>query len=150
MTESGNRRIVVGTDAQGRSIVVSDARDMARTYPPTGVAIQEVWWQARVPARLDDVGARVGPIGLAAPPAGAVIRILTVPPSGSGWALDLHYDDSMHVITLTEGQLDVVLEVGEVTLRAGDTIVLPASVHDLHNTTDEPATFVYTSFPLTR
>ena len=150
MADSTNRRVLVGVDEAGRSTVVADAHDMALAHPPTGVSIQEVWWQAQVPARLDDVGARVGPIGLAAPPAGAVVRILTVPPSGSGWAPDLHYDDSMHVITLTEGHLDVVLEVGKVTLRAGDTIILPASVHDLHNTTDEPATFVYTSFPLVR
>ena len=147
-----NRRVLVGLDAQGRSTVVSDAHDMAHAYPPTGVAIQEVWWQAEVPARLDDDGARVGPIGLEAPSRGGVVRILTVPPSASSrkWVPDLHFDDSMHVITLTTGQLDIVLEAGEVTLRPGDSIVLPASVHDLRNTTDDPATFVYTSFPLTR
>ena len=150
MADSTNRRVLVGVDEAGRSTVVADAHDMALAHPPTGVSIQEVWWQAQVPARLDDDGSRVGPIGLAAPSEGAVVRILTVPPSPADGTLDLHFDDSMHVITLTAGQLDVVLEVGEVTLRAGDTIVLPASVHDLHNTTDKPATFVYTSFPLTR
>jgi hypothetical protein len=40
--------------------------------------------------------------------------------------------------------------VGGVTLRPSDSAVLPASVHDLRNTTDQPATFVYTSFPLAR
>ena len=152
MTESANRRVVVGLDAQDRSIVVSDAHDMARTYPPTGVAIQEIWWQADVPARLDDDGARVGEIGLAAPPKGAVVRILTVPPShhGDEWRPDLHFDDSMHVITMISGKLEVFLEVGSVLLLTGDTIVLPASVHDLRNKFDEPATFVYTSFPLVR
>ena len=152
MIEAGNRRIVVGLDAQGRSTVVSDAADMACAHPPTGVAIQEVWWQADVPARLHDEGARGGPIGLAAPPSGGVVRILTVPPSPGGpdWVADLHFDDSMHVITLIAGQLDIVLEVGAVTLRPGDSIVLPASVHDLRNATDQPATFVYTSFPLVR
>ena len=145
-----NRRVLVGMDAQGRSAVVADARDMALAHPPTGVTIQEIWWQARVPAQVDDAGARTGEIGLAAPSQGAVVRILTVPPSPADWKVDLHFDDSMHVITMIEGQLDVVLEVGDVTLRPGETIVLPASVHDLRNTSDVPATFVYTSFPLRR
>jgi quercetin dioxygenase-like cupin family protein len=123
---------------------------MALAHPPTGVTIQEVWWQDHVPACLADDGARNGEIGLAAPPHGAVVRVLTVPPTPTDRGVDLHYDDSMHVITLIDGQLDVVLEVDEVALRAGDTIVLPASVHDLRNRNDDPATFVYTSFPLSR
>ena len=145
-----NRRVLVGTDDAGRSTVVRDDYDMALAHPPTGVEIQEVWWQARVPARADDAGARSVPIGLAAPEQGAVVRILTVPPSPTDWSVDLHFDDSMHVITVIAGDLDVVLELGEVTLRHGDTIVLPASVHDLRNTGGAAATFVYTSFPLTR
>jgi mannose-6-phosphate isomerase-like protein (cupin superfamily) len=151
-TSVSNRRVLVGLDAQGRSTVRSDAHDMARTYPPTGVAIQEVWWQAEVPAGPDDDGDRSGPIGLAPPPRGGVVRILTVPPfpGGAEWIPDLHFDDSVHVITLIVGRLDIVLEVGEVTLGPGDSVVLPASVHDLRNTTGEPATFVYTSFPLIR
>ena len=78
------------------------------------------------------------------------MRILTVPPSPVDWSVDLHFDDSMHVITLITGQLDIVLEVGQVTLRPGESIVLPASMHDLRNASDVPATFVYTSFPLRR
>jgi len=108
--ELKNRRVLVGVDAQGRSAVVADAHDMALAYPPTGVEIQEIWWQARVPAQVDDAGARTGRIGLAAPPSGAVVRMLTVPPSPADWSVDLHFDDSMHVITMITGQLDIVLE----------------------------------------
>ena len=50
--ELQNRRVLVGVDAQGRSAVVADAQDMALAYPPTGVEIQEIWWQARVPAQV--------------------------------------------------------------------------------------------------
>jgi quercetin dioxygenase-like cupin family protein len=148
MSVSSNRRVRVGLDDAGRSIVVADGHDLARAAPSAGVSIEEIWWQEAIPARTADVGARSGRIGLAAPPGGAVVRILTVPPSPADSVVDLHSDPSMHVITLTAGRLEVVLEVGTVTLDAGDTVVLPASVHDLHNPTDEPATFVYTSFPL--
>jgi quercetin dioxygenase-like cupin family protein len=109
-----------------------------------------VWWQQQVPAGLHDAGDGDGVSGLAAPAGGGVVRILTVPPTSAERDVDLHYDDSMHVITMLAGQLDIVLEVGEVALEPGDTIVLPASVHDLRNRQDEPATFVYTSFPLAR
>ncbi|WP_270889685.1 cupin domain-containing protein [Pedococcus sp. 5OH_020] len=147
---SSHRRVVVGVDAEGRSGVARDARDMALAHPPTGVTIEEVWWQAEVPARLDDDGARDEVVGLAAPPAGGVVRVLTVPPAPSDRPVDLHYDDSMHVITMLSGRLDIILEDGDVVLGAGDTIVLPASVHDLRNRHDEDATFLYTSFPLAR
>lgn len=145
-----NRRVVVGLDADGRSTVAADSSDMAMAHPATGVSIQEVWWQQQVPARLDDAGAREGSIGLAAPPAGGVVRVLSVPPTPDDRDVDLHFDDSMHVITLLNGQLDIILEVGEVALQPGDSIVLPASVHDLRNRQDQDATFVYTSFPLAR
>ena len=46
-------------------------------------------------------------------------------------------------------RLSQVLD-GDVALGQGDTIVLPASVHDLRNRHAEDATFVYTSFPLSR
>lgn len=148
-----NRRVVVGTDPAGRSVVVADAEDLARKELPTGIVLQDVWWQPRVPARPDDNGRRTGDVGLAPPSGGVVVRILTVPPSTQApdeWEPDLHFDDALHVITQTEGELDIVLEEGTVTLRPGDTVILPASVHDLHNRTSEPATFVYTSVPLVR
>ena len=151
MTIRLDRRVVVGTDSQGRSTVVADGRDMASALPGTGVRIEEVWWQDQVPARTDQQGARTGDIGLEAPAGGAVVRVLTVPPvPAETWSEDLHFDDSMHVMTMVEGELGVVLEVGEVVLQRGDSIVLPGSVHDLRNTSGAPSVFVYTSFPLTR
>ena len=148
-----NRRVIVGVDPKGRSTVTADEKDLARNEQPNGILLQEIWWQEQVPARADDDGVRVGEIGLAAPPGGAVIRILTVPPTrftADVWVPNLHYDDLLHVITMTSGELGVVLEEGEVTLRAGDSVILPGSVHDRRNSTDEPASFVYTSFPLAR
>jgi mannose-6-phosphate isomerase-like protein (cupin superfamily) len=149
----GNRRVIVGVDSKGRSTVTSDKKDLARNEQPNGIVLQEIWWQGRVPARTDDDGVRVGEIGLAPPPGGAVIRLLTVPPASfaaSEWVPNLHYDDSLHVITMTSGELGVIFEEGEVTLRAGDSVILPGSVHDLRNSKDETASFVYTSFPLAR
>jgi mannose-6-phosphate isomerase-like protein (cupin superfamily) len=147
-----NRRVLVGVDSQGRSTIASDEYDLARNEFPNGILMQEIWWQPHIPAVPDDSGARIGSIGIAPPDGGAVVRFLTVPPSSAGddWVPDLHFDDALHVITLTSGELDIILEVGKVTLRPGDSIILPGSVHDLRNSTEEPASFVYTSFPLAR
>jgi mannose-6-phosphate isomerase-like protein (cupin superfamily) len=51
---------------------------------------------------------------------------------------------------MTSGELDIVLEEGEVTLRPGGSVILPGSAHDLRNPADEPASFIYISFPLAR
>jgi quercetin dioxygenase-like cupin family protein len=148
-----NRRVIVGVDPKGRSTVTSDDKDLARIEQPNGILLQEIWWQEQVPARADDDGVRAGEIGLAPPPGGAVIRVLTVPPTGfaaGGWVPNLHYDDALHVITMASGELGIILEEGEVTLCAGDSVILPGTVHDLRNSKDEPAIFVYTSFQLAR
>ncbi|VVJ21564.1 Uncharacterised protein [Amycolatopsis camponoti] len=74
-------------------------------------------------------------------------------PAATGSAVlepDLHTDPSLHVIAMLTDELDVILERGEVTLSVGDSIVLRDSKHDLRNTQSRPASFVYTSFPLTR
>lgn len=147
------RCVIVGTDALGRSTIVSDGGDLPRIELPNGIVRQELWWQPRIPVHAGDTGQHDEDTGAAPPAAGAVVRILTVPPSRQApeeWKADLHFDDALHIMTQILGQLDVVLEDGEVTLRVGESIVLPGSVHDLRNTTDEPATFVYTSFPLVR
>jgi hypothetical protein len=145
----GHRRVVVGV-RDGESAVVEDDRDLPRTVLPNGIVLQELWRQPRVPARHNDWPEPSGSLGPAAPTQGGVVRILTVPGSSrrDDEPAELHTDPSLHVITLTEGRLVVVLERGEVTLEAGDSIVLRDSMHDLRNDEPAPATFVYTSFPL--
>ena len=106
-----------------------------------------------VPATVEEATTPSPGAVLEAPPHGAVIRILTIEPFDDrrdSWTPNLHCDDSLHVITMTDGEIDVVLEEGEVRLTSGDSIVLPGSVHDLRNLSGAPASFVYTSFPLRR
>jgi hypothetical protein len=148
-----NRRVLVGPGSSGRSAVVTDTTDLARNEQPNGIVLQEIWRQDRVPARAGDEGVRTGEIGLAPPAAGGVVRILTVPPMRGlveGWLPNLHFDDALHVITMISGELDIILEEGELTLAVGDSVILPGSVHDLRNQAGVPATFVYTSFALAR
>jgi quercetin dioxygenase-like cupin family protein len=144
------RRVIVGVDADAASTVVADARDLPFTRLPNGILLQELWQQRRIPAKPDDQPKPEWTLGPAAPTEGAVVRILTVP-AANGEALaepDLHTDPSLHVITMLSGELNVLLEDGDVTLGVGDSIVLRGSMHDLQNVRPRPATFVYTSLPL--
>lgn len=145
------RRVIVGVATSGASAVVADGRNLPATQLPNGILLQELWQQRTIPARPNDLPETGWTLGPKAPTEGAVVRILTVPGSHgvSEATPDLHTDLSLHVITMTDGELVVILEEGEVTLGPGDSIVLRGSLHDLKNVQPRPATFVYTSFPLT-
>lgn len=148
-----HRRVLVGHSDQGRSVVTEDTDDLVVITPTAGITLHEIWRQGRLPATVDDTADPVSAGVLEAPPGGAVIRILTIEPFNEAvgaWTPHLHSDDSLHVITMAEGLLDIVLEDGHVQLTPGDSIILPGSVHDLRNLSGSPATFVYTSFPLQR
>jgi hypothetical protein len=143
------RRVTVGTNAAGSSTVVSDSTSPS-TQLPNGIVLDEVWQQRSLPARTEDRPLPEWTLGPAAPVEGVVVRILTMPAAGSDspGVPDLHSDPSLHIITMLDGELDVVLQDGRVSLNAGDTIVLRDSMHDLVNLHSRPSRFVYTSVPL--
>jgi hypothetical protein len=144
------RRVIVGVNASQATSVVADERNLPATRLPNGILLQELWQQRTIPARPNDRPEPEWTLGPAAPSEGAVVRILTVPAAGSDAlaAPDLHTDPSLHVITMLDGDLIVILEEGEATLSLGDSIILRGSMHDLRNVQPRPASFVYTSFPL--
>jgi len=153
MATANHRRVIVGHNERGRSVVTDETDDLTVIEPTVGVTLHEVWRQDGIPATAEEAANPSSAGVLEAPPHGAVIRILTVEPFGGNlgsWTPHLHSDDSLHVITMTQGELDIVLEDGDVQLGPGDSIVLPGSMHDLRNLSGSPASFVYTSFPLER
>jgi hypothetical protein len=152
MSKSSNRRIIVGESHDGRSTVVADGHDLAQTEPLSGFLLQEIWCQDAVPGAGRDHGVRTGDIGIEPPRAGALIRILTVLPleSTQDWAPNLHDDDNRHVLALVSGDIDLILETGEVRMHAGDVVVISGHMHDWRNTYGAPAVLVYTTFPLRR
>ncbi|MGC5172752.1 hypothetical protein ACLQ2Q_19115 [Microbacterium sp. DT81.1] len=138
----------MGVDGRGASTVVCDDASPATTLP-NGIVLDEVWQQRALPAGRADFPAVDWTLGPDSPESGAVVRILTVPPARDRPAPpDLHSDPSLHVITMLDGELDVILETERVTLSPGETIVLRDSQHDLSNRRSVAARFVYTSFPL--
>jgi hypothetical protein len=145
------RRVIIGTNAGGASTVVSDGPG-PETQLDNGILLQEIWQQRNLPAQIDDEPEPGWTLGPHAPTEGAVVRLLTVPAGHNTGEQtpQLHSDPSLHVITLLDGELDFVLESGQVTLLPGETIVLRDSMHDMSNRQTRPARTVYTSFPLTQ
>ena len=151
-TSAPSRRVLIGVDKNNRSTVIDDTRDLPSTVLPNGIRIEEVWQQREIPANVNSVPSSDWALGPDAPSKGAVVRILSLPPSGNQpeAEIDLHTDEALHVFTVLNGELTVILEEGESALSPGDSLVLRGSIHDLRNEQPETTRFVYTSFPLTR
>ena len=166
------RRVVTGTDADGRSCVLLDELSGTRAATPAFTVV-DLWQTDSVPASVADDDTLTGTVTLDPPKAGVLVRMLTLPPDpqspsdgvfktamaevggsettveGSGIA-GLHATDTLDVITVLSGEIHLVLETGEVLLRAGDTIVQRGTKHAWSNRTSESVTLVGTMLPATR
>lgn len=142
------RRVIVGLDGEGRSTVVEDAPVMAMARP-RGTVLHELWRTTELPVRRENA-ADCGKADPSVPRRGAVVRTYTLPPDAADFAplADLHESDSLYVITVLDGSATFVLETGAVELTVGDSVVLPGGPHTMSNTTDRPATVLYTAFHL--
>jgi len=151
------RRVVVGLDAEGRSAVVSDARDMAHVLRPTGALVQDVWRVEQVPADPAVDGACRGEVILTPPEAGAMVRLFLLPPdSDKGrYGADasqiggpvLGRTDTIHIGTVVSGRAYAILEAEEVLLAQGDVVVMPGSAHAWRNPFDEEFVVAFLSAP---
>jgi mannose-6-phosphate isomerase-like protein (cupin superfamily) len=169
-TAEPTRLIVAGLDGQGRSTVVQDGPVAARLDRPGGAFVEELWRQESLPATLADAARRITEVGALAPHAGVSIRKFTLPPTnpdappatfeqleaafGEGNVTDpadghlLHRSDSFYVIIGVSGKAYLMLRTGETLVSAGDTLILPGSMHDWRNPFEETATFVTAVFHL--
>lgn len=131
------RRIVTGHDAQGRSIVLSDA-PVSRTHELPGAKFFEVWAtegsptpirpaEPREPTERD---LRIGP-----PPQGSYIRIIDFPPpSAGGQRSPMHRTRTVDYGIVLEGEMVMLLDDGsEVPLEAGDVVIQRGTNHAWEN-----------------
>jgi hypothetical protein len=115
---------VIGLGDDGRSRVV-EVRDLA---PGVDGPHQTLWHTELVPPEL--------PV----PRRGAdePVRAAAVSPTGSRWALvrlapgqlvELHRTDTLDYDFVVFGEVALVLQDGEILLRAGDAVVIPGLLH---------------------
>jgi len=132
---AGPRRVVTGHTTDGVSVVLSDGPvPVSRELPGDGVWFHEIWHTAGAPAPItateDEPTER--PLAVPPPPRGTRIRINEFRPGHldeRGLQSPVHRTASIDYGIVLEGQITLVLDDSEVTLRAGDVVVQRGTDH---------------------
>lgn len=137
------RRVVTGHDENGVSVVLSDGIvPVHRVMPQDGVGFYEIWQTDAMPAPISAVE-----------PNEPTERTLRVPPEPNGTKIRIneffpgfindlgnqspvHRTESIDYGIVLEGEIVLVLDDSEVTLRAGDVVVQRGTDHAWANRND--------------
>ncbi len=130
------RRVVTGHTPDGVSVVVSDGPvPVSRQIPEDGVAFHEIWNTEGAPApvtAVEEVDPTERQLAVPPPPRGTKIRINEFAPGfldEAGLQSPVHRTASIDYGIVLEGEITLVLDDSEVTLRAGDVVVQRGTDH---------------------
>jgi mannose-6-phosphate isomerase-like protein (cupin superfamily) len=133
------RRVVTGHDGGGKSVVLSDGpppQHHPMHGPAIGADFHEMWSDARAIPELTFVEARE-PNERAftiMPAAGHLLRILDVYPLRDGGKRTvMHRTRTLDYVVVIEGELILILDDSEVTLKRGDVVVQRGTDHAWEN-----------------
>jgi mannose-6-phosphate isomerase-like protein (cupin superfamily) len=147
------RRVVTKIDAGGKAVVMFDDRvSLMASRAPVGVG--EVWVTEKTPAELSPTEDRAHvKVGVQPPRGGTIFRIVEIPPTSAAVEkLDvntmmkvvgadapakglpprhpmMHRTRSVDYAIILSGEIDMLLDEGEVHLKAGDVLVQQATNH---------------------
>lgn len=152
MTEStGNdwktpRLVVTGHDAQGTSVVVSDAPVADSHFMEDGgVSFHELWRTNESPADIsvsEKPAAAPGDLGVVPSRGGTKLRINELKPGHLdelGNQSPMHRTETIDYAIVLEGEVVLVLEDSEVTLKTGDIAIQRGTLHAWANRSDKLA-----------
>lgn len=148
------RRIVTGTDAQGRSIFSSDEQlndvfgggGMEGFHDQGSLALVEMW-KGVLPSNNSVISMRDGPFALEPDPGSLMVRVATFPPEPEGIAKPgqgkdshpgFHITDTTDIIIVLEGEVYSMMETGEKLLKAGDVLIQRGTNHAWSNRSGKP------------
>lgn len=138
------RRVVTGHNSDGVSVVLTDGTVPVHRYmPQDGVGFYEIWQTEDTPAPI-----------LPVEPSEPTQRTLRVPPEPRGTKIRIneffpghltddgrqspvHRTESVDYGIVLEGEIVLILDDSEVTLRAGDVVVQRGTDHAWANRTDQ-------------
>jgi mannose-6-phosphate isomerase-like protein (cupin superfamily) len=140
--DDGIRRVVLGADAHGDMGVwfdgPSDHVHGVPGYPPE-LALIDLWYTDAAPV-VPGVDAAAREVAIAPDPGGTLFRIVTfpaddaLPHNDDGTpALFWHETTTTDYNVLLSGQLAIVYDGGEITLEAGQTMVVHGGRHAWSN-----------------
>lgn len=131
------RRILTTHDGQGKSIVWMDTEAQNIKRPNSEIVSTLLWSTDTCPADFDneiDYGDRI--LGTAPPPMGSRFIMFEVLPGGKG---KFHRTDSLDYVICVEGEMTMLLDNDELTLRQGDVLIQRGTNHGWANNTSKTA-----------
>jgi mannose-6-phosphate isomerase-like protein (cupin superfamily) len=148
MTDRAPRRVVTGHDQHGKSVVLSDGpppQHHPMHGPEVGADFFEIWNSTRpVPllsAQECEPNERAFTI---MPVSGHLLRIIEIyPPSQGGKRTVMHRTRTVDYVVVIKGEIVLVLDDSEVTLRAGDVVVQRGTDHAWENRSSQPARMAF-------
>ncbi len=171
----GARRIVVVDENERSKVISDGPTPDVRTDPARpGFSSSRIWVTDRTPARLNNVRESLHlPHTLEPPPGGSVCRVVTFPPDASfngkvgGREVQAYFaamgspaastysakaphpymqkTRTLDFCLVLEGEITLVLDTEEVTLKAGDTVVQRGTNHAWSNRSDRPCVIAFSS-----
>lgn len=143
--DHGLRRIVTTHNADGTSVAQSDG-PAPRHERYGDLTYVEIWRTGSSPAPLG-LGAAadptLGPLTLSQA-GGSVFRVVDfLPHREGGKRTPMHRTSTVDYCILMQGELVLVLEGSEITLKAGDVVVQRGTNHAWENRSDKPARMAF-------
>jgi len=164
---NGVRRIVTGHDKDGNAIIVmDDIAPNVRVRKESNVVSTVMWREFATPAVLDDRNGvkdlSLGEVALSAPPQGSVFRIVEFGPEPKAVTLadaerlareigaapgsagkpprhpGIHRTDSIDYVVILDGEMDMLVDKGEVRVRAGNVVIQRGTNHAWVNRSGKP------------
>lgn len=148
MTNSA-RRVVTGHDETGKSVVLSDGpppQHHPMRGPAVGADFFEMWSVPDPIPQLTSVEAgepneREFTI---MPSSGHLLRIIDIyPPKDGGKRTPMHRTRTLDYVVVIEGEIVLILDDSEVTLRKSDVVVQRGTNHAWENRADRPARMAF-------
>jgi len=148
MTES-IRRVVTGHDAHGKSIVLSDGpppQYHSMLGPSIGADFFEIWSVATAvpiltPTEPQEPNERAFTI---MPTSGHLLRIIEIYPlSEGGERTVMHRTKTLDYVVVIEGEVVLLLDDSEVSLRKGNVVVQRGTDHAWENRSDRRAMIAF-------
>jgi len=136
------RRVVTGHDERGVSVFASDGPvPMVRTAPD-GALFCEIWSTDAMPAPIAaaEPDPTLTPVTVPPGPNGTKIRINVFPP---GVVSPVHRTQSVDYGIVLDGEVVLVLDDNETTLRAGDVVVQRGTSHRWENRSGQTARMAF-------
>lgn len=137
-----SKRVVTGLNAAGKSCVLIEG-EVPRRRPVANL----IWRTGALPADNSGTADEAVPYEMEMLHDGGVNFILTELPAGMNGDAFMHATDTTDYLVVIGGEVVLVLETGEVTLRAGDFIVDRGVIHGWRNDGQVPAVYASVTIP---